>query len=186
LARASDFNVSQIVINDLRMNIKKVLMDDTLPPDNMSARSATEIAERTRELATNLGSAFGRLINETMIPIVTRILYVMDSQGLIDLPLRVNGQEVKVGPVSPLAQAQKLQEVNDAMQYAQIAMSMGVQGAATVSIQRLLEFVANRMGIDSKILATGEEQMQFLQAMQQQAQQAQMAEQGAPAEGAMQ
>ena len=186
LARASDFNVSQIVINDLRMNIKKIMMDDTLPPDNMSARSATEIAERTRELATNLGSAFGRLINETMIPIVTRILYVMDNQGLIDLPLRVNGQEVKVSPVSPLAQAQKLQEVNDAMQYAQIAMSMGVQGAATVSVQRLLEFVADRMGIDSKILATGEEQMQFLQAMQQQAQQAQMAEQGAPAEGAMQ
>lgn len=186
LARASDFNVSQIVINDLRMNIKKIMMDDTLPPDNMSARSATEIAERTRELATNLGSAFGRLINETMIPIVTRILYVMDNQGLIDLPLRVNGQEVKVSPVSPLAQAQKLQEVNDAMQYAQIAMSMGVQGAATVSVQRLLEFVADRMGVDSKILATGEEQMQFMQAMQQQAQQAQMAEQGAPAEGAMQ
>ena len=186
LARASDFNVSQIVINDLRMNIKKIMIDDTLPPDNMSARSATEIAERTRELATNLGSAFGRLINETMIPIVTRILYVMDNQGLIDLPLRVNGQEVKVSPVSPLAQAQKLQEVNDAMQYAQIAMSMGVQGAATVSVQRLLEFVADRMGVDSKILATGEEQMQFMQAMQQQAQQAQMAEQGAPAEGAMQ
>ena len=186
LARASDFNVSQIVINDLRMNIKKIMMDDTLPPDNMSARSATEIAERTRELATNLGSAFGRLINETMIPIVTRILYVMDNQGLIDLPLRVNGQEVKVSPVSPLAQAQKLQEVNDAMQYAQIAMSMGVQGAATVSVQRLLQFVADRMGVDSKILATGEEQMQFMQAMQQQAQQAQMAEQGAPAEGAMQ
>ena len=186
LARASDFNVSQIVINDLRMNIKKIMMDDTLPPDNMSARSATEIAERTRELATNLGSAFGRLINETMIPIVTRILYVMDNQGLIDLPLRVNGQEVKVSPVSPLAQAQKLQEVNDAMQYAQIAMSMGVQGAATVSVQRLLEFVADRMGVDSKILATGEEQMQFMQAMQQQAQQAQMAEQGAPAAGAMQ
>jgi hypothetical protein len=50
----------------------------------------------------------------------------------------------------------------------------------------LLEFVADRMGIDSKILATGEEQMQFLQAMQQQAMQAQAAEQGAPAEGMMQ
>ena len=60
---------SQIVMNDLRMNVKKILMDDTLPPDNMSARSATEIAERSRELATNLGSAFGRLIDETMVPI---------------------------------------------------------------------------------------------------------------------
>jgi len=98
LERSSDFNLSQIIINDLRMNIKKILMDDTLPPDNMSARSATEISERTRELATNLGSAFGRLINETMIPVVTKILEVMDERGLIDLPLRVNGLEVKVAP----------------------------------------------------------------------------------------
>jgi hypothetical protein len=180
LPRSSDFNVSQIVVNDLRMNIKKILMDDTLPPDNMSARSATEIAERTRELATNLGSAFGRLINETMVPVVTRILYVMDQQGLIDLPLRVNGLEVKVTPVSPLSQAQKLQEVQDAMQYAQIAMNMGPAGVATVSVNRLLDFVADRMGIDRRILATQEEQMQFFQQMQQaqmQEQQSQMQQQ---------
>ena len=30
------------------MNIKKTLLDDTLPPDNMSARSATEIVERMK------------------------------------------------------------------------------------------------------------------------------------------
>jgi len=181
LPRASDFNTSQIVMNDLRMNIKKILMDDTLPPDNMSARSATEIAERTRELATNLGSAFGRLINETMVPIVTRILYIMDQQGIIELPLRVNGLEVKVTPVAPLAQAQKLQEVNDVMQYVQIASSMGPQGQATISVPRILEFVAQRMGIDRNILASPEEQQMFLQALQEQAmaeQQAQMPQGG--------
>jgi hypothetical protein len=36
----------------------------------MSARSATEVVERMKELAQNLGSAFGRLINETMGPLV--------------------------------------------------------------------------------------------------------------------
>ena len=72
LPRSGDFNVSQIVINDLRMNIKKTLLDDTLPPDNMSARSATEIVERMKELAQNLGAAFGRLITETMVPIITK------------------------------------------------------------------------------------------------------------------
>ena len=112
-----------------------------------------------------------------MIPIVTRILYVMDTQGLIDLPLRVNGQEIKVTPVSPLAQAQKLQEVNDAMQYAQIAGAMGPQGQATISVGRLLQFVAERMGVDSRVLATPEEQMQFMKAMQEQAQAAQQQQQ---------
>lgn len=165
LPRAGDFNTSQIVINDLRMNIKKILMDDTLPPDNMSARSATEIAERTRELATNLGAAFGRLITETMVPIVSRILFVLDQQGLIDLPLKVNGVEVKVVPVSPLAQAQKLQEINDLVQYMQIANQMGPQGQATISVPRVLEFIAERFGIDQNLLSTPEEQMMMMQQM---------------------
>ena len=103
LPRAGDFNVSQIIINDLRQSIKRTLLDESLPPDNMSARSATEVVERMKELAQNLGSAFGRLINETMIPIVTKTLEVMDEAGLITLPLEVNGLEVKVSPTSPLA-----------------------------------------------------------------------------------
>ena len=163
------------------MSIKKILMDDTLPPDNMTARSATEVVERTRELATNLGSAFGRLITETMVPIIARTLFVMDQQGLIDLPLRVNGSEVKITPVSPLAQAQKLQEVNDVMQYVQMANAMGTEGQITVSIQRVLAFVAQRMGIDQNLLNSPEEQQQIMQQMQQQMMQQQMAEQQAAA-----
>lgn len=167
LPRAGDFNVSQIVMNDLRMNIKKILMDDTLPPDNMSARSATEIAERSRELATNLGSAFGRLINETMVPMVSRILYVMDQQGYIDLPLKVNGVEVKVTPVAPLAQTQKLQEVNDVVQFMQIANSLGPQGQSMLSIQRIAQYIAEKMNIDQNLLTTAEEQQQMMMQMQQ-------------------
>jgi hypothetical protein len=94
LPRAGDFNVSQIIINDLRQNIKRILLDESLPPDNMSARSATEVVERMKELAQNLGSAFGRLINETMVPVVSKVLQVMDDRGIIELPLRVNGLEV--------------------------------------------------------------------------------------------
>ena len=78
LPRSGDFNVSQLVINDLTASIKRILLDESLPPDNMSARSATEIVERMKELAQNLGSAFGRLINETMIPLVAKILEVME------------------------------------------------------------------------------------------------------------
>jgi hypothetical protein len=40
----------------------------------------------------------------------------MDERGLIDLPLRVNGLEVKVLPVAPLAMAQNMEEVNAILQ----------------------------------------------------------------------
>ena len=52
----------------------------------MSARSATEIAQRQAELATNLGSAFGRLMTEIMNPLIARILTVLDRRGLLTCP----------------------------------------------------------------------------------------------------
>ncbi len=119
-------------MNDLRMSIKRILLDESLPPDNMSARSATEVVERMKELSQNLGSAFGRLINETMIPLVTKILRVMDQRGLIDLPLKVNGLEIKVSAVAPLAMAQSMEDVQSVLQYAQIVQQAGPQAQMTL------------------------------------------------------
>jgi len=157
LPRAGDFNVSQIVINDLRQNIKRILLDESLPPDNMSARSATEVVERMKELSQNLGSAFGRLINETMIPLVSKILQVMDDRGLIDLPLRVNGLEVRVSAVAPLAMAQSMEEVNNILQYAQIAAGAGPEGQMAIKTGEMLDFIAEKLGIPQRVRNTPEE-----------------------------
>jgi hypothetical protein len=187
LPRAGDFNVSQIIINDLRMNIKKTLLDESLPPDNMSARSATEVVERMKELAQNLGSAFGRLINETMIPIVQKTLEVMDQSGLITLPLEVNGLEVKVSPTSPLAMAQNMEEINSIMQFSQIAQAMGPEGMLAIKSGELLDYIADKMGVPAAIRTTPMERQQMMQEMQQMAAMAQQAQmQGQPPEaGAM-
>lgn len=182
LARAADFNVSQIVINDLRQNVKRTLLDESLPPDNMSARSATEVVERMKELAQNLGSAFGRLINETMIPLVEKILQVMDDRGLIDLPLRVNGLEVKVAPVAPLAMAQNMEEINAIMQYAQIAQQMGPEGQMSIKVGDTLDLIAEKLGVPQSVRLTPEERAMK---MQEAAQMAQMAAEQNP-EAAMQ
>jgi hypothetical protein len=166
LARSGDFNVSQIVINDLRMNIKRILFDESLPPDNMSARSATEVVERMKELAQNLGSAFGRLINETMIPLVSKTLEVMDERGLIDLPLKVNGLEIKVAPVAPLAMAQNMEDVNAVLQFAQIAQGAGPEGQLSLKIGEMLDFIAERLGVPAKLVASpAERALKMEQAM---------------------
>ncbi len=160
---SGDFNVTQIVINDLRMNIKKTLLDDTLPPDNMSARSATEIVERMKELAQNMGAAFGRLITETMVPIIRRTLQIMDEKGLIQLPLKIDGLEVKVVPISPLAKAQNLDEVNEVMQFFQIANSLGPGGMAEIKPDAIAAFVGDKLGIAAKLRNSEEEKQQIQQ-----------------------
>jgi len=167
LPRAGDFNVSQIVINDLRANIKRTLLDESLPPDNMSARSATEVVERMKELAQNLGSAFGRLINETMIPLVARILQVMDERGLVNMPLKVNGLEIKVSPVAPLAMAQNMEEINNIVQFMQLTSTMGQEGMLAVKTGELIDYIGDKLGIPSSVRNTAAERG-FLMERQQQ------------------
>lgn len=168
LPRSGDFNLAQIVIQDLSMGIKKIMLDDTMPPDSMSARSATEVNMRMQELASNMGAAFGRLITEAMIPIVSRILFVMDQQNLIDMPLRVDGQEVKVVPVSPLAKAQATEELTAVLQFTQMAGSLGPSGILSINQEEMIAFVADRLGVPQKVLNTPAQKAEQMLLAQQQ------------------
>ncbi len=166
LPRSGDFNLAQIVINDLTVSIKKTLLDDTLPPDTMSARSATEVSARMQELAQNMGSAFGRLITEAMLPLVSRILTVMDQEALIDLPLKVDGQQVKIVPVSPLAKAQNLEELETVLQFAQVAQQFGPTGAMAINQERAISYIADRLGVPARVLATEDERAEIMRQME--------------------
>lgn len=179
LQRSGDINLSQLVINDLRLNVKKIMLDESLPPDNMSARSATEIVERMKELSQNLGSAFGRLISEAVLPLVRRTLAVMNDKEIITLPLKVNGLEIKMQPTSPLALAQSNEEVQTAMGWMQIIQQLGPVGQMAVRIDKVADFVADKLGIPADLRTTPEERQQLIEKAQQQAQMMQQ-QQAAP------
>ena len=183
LRAAADFNVGQIVVNDLVMNIKKMLYDDSLPPDNMSARSATEIVQRMKELAQNLGAAYGRLITEALTPMIRRILYLMDDQNLIDLPLRIDGLEVKITPTSPLAQAQNMEDLEKVIQFAQLAQAAGPAGQVAINNDALIDYIAEKMGVPMSIVNSLQERQQIAAEMQQQMMAMQQPQGGVP-EGA--
>ena len=176
LPRSGDANLSQIVSNDLRMNIKKTLLDESLAPENMSARSATEINAKLSELSQNLGSAFGRLISETMFPIVRRTLELMDEMGMIDLPLKVNGLQVTVVPISPLAMANNAEKINEVMQFMQIAQQLGPMGQTLIKMDAIGDYVADQLGIPAQLRTTPQERQAIQQQMMQAAQAAAQAQ----------
>ena len=124
-----------------------------------------------------------------MIPIVSKMLEVMDQGGLIDLPLRVNGLEVKVSHVSPLAMAQNMDEIGNIMQLMQIAQSMGPEGQMAIKAGAVVDYVADKLGIPAILRNSPQERKQMAeQAMQmaqqaQQQQQQQAAPEGAPEQG---
>lgn len=166
LRSAADFNVGQLVINDLVMGIKKMLLDDTLPLDTQSARSATEIVERMKELSQNLGAAYGRLITECMMPMVNRILYVMNEKDLVDMPLKADGKVVRVVPVSPLAQAQNMDDLRNVLEFAQIAQTAGPMGQVAINQDAMLDYIVEKMAVPRSIINSQEEREAIVQEMQ--------------------
>ena len=166
LRSAADFNVDQLVINDLVMGIKKMLLDDTLPLDTQSARSATEIVERMKELSQNLGAAYGRLITECMMPMVNRILYVMNEKDLVDMPLKADGKVVRVVPVSPLAQAQNMDDLRNVLEFAQIAQTAGPMGQVAINQDAMLDYIVEKMAVPRSIINSQEEREAIVQEMQ--------------------
>jgi len=182
LPRSGDPQLSQIVANDLRQSIKRIMLDESLTPDNMSARSATEISAKLSELSQNLGSAFGRLINETMYPVVRRTLEIMDERGMIRLPLKINGVQVKIVPSAPLAQAQNMERVSEVLQFAQIVQQTPI-GQFVLKQDAFLDYLAKSMAVPSEIITTPMERMELQkQAMAMAQAQAQGQGQGQPME----
>jgi hypothetical protein len=123
-----------------------------------------------------------------MVPLIGRILYVMDEQGLIEMPLRVNGLEVKVTPISPIAQAQSMGDIEKIMQWVQMSAALGPEGQMSVRTGSISDYVADKMGIPAELRTTPQERQQMMeqamQAAQMQAeQQAVSAEGEAPQEG---
>lgn len=173
LPRPGDTQLSQLVTGDLVASIKAILMDESLPPDTMSARSALEISERMKQLSQNLGASYGRLINETMIPVVKRTLEVMNDVGMIELPLKINGLQVKIAPTAPLAMAQNMSKVEETLNFMQITAQMGPQGQVFLKQDKLIDYIADQMGVPAELRTTPQERQQLMEQAMQMAQQAQ-------------
>jgi hypothetical protein len=98
----------------------------------------------------------------------------MDERGLIDLPLQVNGLEVKVSPVAPLAMAQNMEEINNIMQFMQITSQLGTEGRFAIKEGDLIDMLAEKLGVPSSIRNSAAERAYLIDQQQQLAQQDQM------------
>lgn len=171
LPRSGDPNLSQIQAQELRIAIKKALLDEGLPPETGNPRTALEISQRMKDLSQNLGSAFGRLINETMFPIVRRTLQLMDEMGMIELPLKIDGLQVTIQPVSELAMASNMSKLQPLLQYMQMAQGLGPSGMMALKQEAIADYILDQMGVDARLRNTPEEVKAMVQQAQAQAQQ---------------
>ena len=113
-----------------------------------------------------MGAAYGRLITECMMPLVNRVLYVMDEKNLIDMPLKADGKVVRVIPVSPLAQAQNMDDLQNVFQFTQIVQGVGPMGQVAINQDAMLDYIAEKMAIPKSVINDEEQRDAIITEMQ--------------------
>tara|TARA_R100000315_G_scaffold62446_1_gene44060 strand:- start:1200 stop:2747 length:1548 start_codon:yes stop_codon:yes gene_type:complete len=165
---AGSFDVANLVLNDMRNNIKRALYNDMLGDPNKTPASATEVAERMADLSRKIGSAFGRLQAEMVQPVLQRVIYILKKQGRIEMPV-VNGREVKIRSVSPLAQAQSNQDIVSLNRFLQtVANSFGPEILnILISSEETALYLAKKFGVPDNLIRDADERRQLIEMAQQ-------------------
>ena len=169
---AGRFDVAQLVLGDQRLNIKRALFNDMLGDPDKTPATATEVAERMADLSRRMGSAFGRLQAELIQPVLQRVVYILKKQGRIEVPT-VNGREIKVRSVSPLAQAQANQDISSVARFLELVG--GVFGPEMLQVlidsEQTAVHLAKKFGVPESLIRDEEQRKQIAALAQQMAQQ---------------
>jgi hypothetical protein len=113
LLTGSDFKVSFTKKEMLQSQIRKMLMADQLQPQNGPAMTATEVHVRVQLIRQLLGPVYGRLQAEYLKPLIERCFGLAYRAGVFSPPPEsLAGRDFHIVYVSPLAKAQKLEEVS--------------------------------------------------------------------------
>lgn len=154
----------QLTSMDLRQQINKLLFAEPLGPVNTPTRTATELALRQRSLAEEIGPLFTRLQQEFLSRVISRVMRILEKRGLIE-KLVINGETISVRYQSPLVIAQGQQDVNTFVEYAQILQAIYGPEYAVANLNPVETpmWIAEKLGIDKKLIPTKEGIEQMLE-----------------------
>lgn len=150
-----NFDISQLVLKDLREQIKETLFDSNLPPVAGPPRTATEFIERLRELMVDIGPAAGRVQKEVMEPLYLRGLHILRRKGLVEIPadLQLDSQTISLNVVSPLAQRQALDNIQKVVQWIELSSFLGTEIVQLkVKVEDLPAWLGEELGVPADLL----------------------------------
>ncbi|MCT4574812.1 MAG: portal protein [Alphaproteobacteria bacterium] len=151
LSMPGKFDVSQLVLNDLRDRIKHALWTDKLGAIGARNMTATEVLERSAEMNKVLGATFGRLRAELLTPLVLRAMSILKRRGEIS-DLRVDGRFVFLEYKSPLAQSQAQADIKNVLYWVQSASSLGQEGLSSINMTEVAKWLGKKLGVPDNLI----------------------------------
>lgn len=151
LAAPGKFDVSQLVLEDLRRNIRGALLADRISLANGSSMTATEVLERSAQTARLLGATYGRLQAELLTPLIARALGILRRRGEVP-PISLDGREVRLTYQSPLARIQGRADAANTLLFLQSVSGMGAEAAKQVDIPAATRALARMLAAPAEML----------------------------------
>lgn len=109
LASGADFDVSQIILRDLRERIRHAMLADRIAPLTEKEMTATEILARNSDMMRILGATYGRLLHEFIRPMCERGLQILSRRGVIE-PISLHS-DAELKYIAPIAQMVALENL---------------------------------------------------------------------------
>jgi hypothetical protein len=154
----------EVLLDKLQMNIRKILGDNSLPPEADPIRTATEFVQRARELMTEQAGGLSRLHVEFVVPLVNRVIDILERKQVLPFDgLRVDQFIVQVKMKSPLAQTEQMQEVETLLRYVEMLRMMGGDAlvAYEINIDRAPRHIADLLSVSMNDRNTEEEKAEI-------------------------
>lgn len=146
------FDISQLVLEDLRGRIRHALLADKLSQPNAPRMTATEVLERSAEMARLLGATYGRLQSELLTPLVLRAMHILRRRGEIP-ELMIDGHSVDLQYKSPLAQNQAQRDAKNMLTWLSSLAQLGPAGMQAVDAGAAAKWLGRAFSIPAELMA---------------------------------
>ena len=173
--------------NARREAIAKMFHVDQLQIQSNRTMTATEVLQRNEEKMRILGPVMGRIQSELLEPMINRVFLIMLRNRLFrEAPEILANQEIDIEYVSPMAIAQKGQELQNVMRglelFGSLAQTMPVMDY--IDENGLVKQLVTTLGLPARMIKSDKE-VEAIRMERQQAQQQQMQMQQQMAESEM-
>lgn len=145
------FDISQLVLEDLRKRINHALLADRLSQIAAPSMTATEVLERSTEMARILGASFGRLQAELLTPLLKRAFYILRRRGDV-ANFDLDGKIVDLQYKSPLAMVQARRDVNNVVGWTDMLSALGVEALGAVNLFETAKWLGKTLNVPANLI----------------------------------
>ena len=145
------FDVSNLMLDDLRGRIRHTLLVDRLGPVGSRRMTATEILERSNEMSRLLGATYGRLQAELLTPLINQGMRILRRRGEI-ADVVLDGRTVTLQYRSPLARAQARDDVQNTLLWLETSGQLGPEAMQAVDVSATTRWLAERLGVPGQLV----------------------------------